>query len=229
MGESALTREALAELKTFQTKDRRFQGVYVVHYDGRPAYVGKAKNIEKRLSDHLFKLSGRNKIDFSRVRFQALYLDESMSTAANESLLIAQFKARHPDMWNGAGFGTKDPGKERDTTKTSPFDLAYPINAEYLVECPAGADTGIKLATLLSSVKKKLPYRLRYGKIGKDADRSIRMSSQKLPAQELLQEVVQFLGGTWHAAVMKHGMVLYNVAKDYPATTVILRPRSDND
>ena len=37
-------------------------------------------------------------------------------------------------MWNGSGFGPKDPGKNRDTTEPGAFDRDHPIITDLQVQ-----------------------------------------------------------------------------------------------
>lgn len=117
MAESPLDDQALRELGAFQDKNNARQGIYMLHYDGTPVYLGKANNVSARLFRHLEKLLGRQHIEPALIGYKALLLDKSMSMAVNENILIAMFKEHHAGMWNGNGFGPKDPGQERDTGK----------------------------------------------------------------------------------------------------------------
>lgn len=98
--ESSLNTETLLSLQQYQQDCGTHQGVYVIHHNGVPVYVGKANNVSDRLSQHLMKLSGRRGIAPESIGYKALLLDKSMGTAANEDILITMFKAEHAEMWN---------------------------------------------------------------------------------------------------------------------------------
>ena len=219
---SQLNTAALLNMTNYQIKAGHSQGVYVVHYAGRPVYVGKAQNISIRLTDHLFKLSGRRNIDTRQIYFQAIYLDQSMSTAANENLLISQYKMLNAEMWNGAGFGTKDPGRERDTTRPNGFDQAFPINELYYINLELAPDYSILLSNLLENMKAQLPYVFRYGSLGFEGNRRIILPNHQMPARSVLQSIVTILGGSWQGVILSYGMVLYNERKTYAHATVLL-------
>lgn len=213
--ESALNDAALAELLKYQLEMGSHQGVYVIHYDGIPKYVGKANHVRDRLFQHLTKLRGRRGIDTRQLGYKTLLLDKSMSTAANEDLLIAMFREEHQDMWNGAGFGPKDPGKERDTTKPGKFDQSHPIIDDYPIQLPADEAT-MELGKLLGTMKSQLPYVFRYDVPAGDLERHIAVAGVNPIARDLLQAAVTFLGEGWRAAIISYGMVLYKTNKHYP-------------
>lgn len=215
MGESLLDPRALRGLSDYQDKNDSRQGVYVLHYDGAPVYVGKANNVSARLFEHWEKLSGRQNIALDRVGYKALLLDKSMSTAANEDILIAMFKERHPGMWNGRGVGSKDPGQERDTTRPGWFDRTYPIIADYGVELEMNADGAIALGAMLAQMKAQLPYVFRYDVPAEEQQRLVPLAGVGHDARSLLQAAVTLLGPGWKGAIISYGMVLYKTSKQY--------------
>jgi len=214
--ESMLNQVALNELMRFQEHSDTFQGVYVIHFKGAPVYVGKANNVAERLSQHLDKLSGRKGIQLDQVGYKALLLDKSMSTAANEDILISMFKDEHQNMWNGAGFGPKDPGQQRDTTKPGKFDQLFPIIEDYPVNLDVSTDGDVPLGQMLSAMKAQLPYVFRFDVPPAELTRKVRINRSPCPASSLLQEAVSVLGAGWRGAVISYGMVLYKNSKHYP-------------
>lgn len=207
-----LSPQTLQALKAFQKEKKAQQGVYVVHYDNRPVYLGKAQNVGGRLEMHLKKLTGRDNIDLTKVGYKALLLDKSMGTAANESLLISIFRQTHEGMWNGEGFGPKDPGKRRDTTEPSTFDRDHPIKDQWPISSIPDQTT---VGTVLKSMKKQLPYVLRY-KVGAREAAPVDLTGVRRTAREILQAVVTALGPGWKGVVLSHGMILYETNASYP-------------
>lgn len=204
--------QALGELGAFQNHHGLRQGVYVVHYEGSPKYVGKAVNLADRLSQHYRKLMGRRNIEPSSIGYKCLILDGSMSTAANEKLLIAQYSKDFPEMWNGRGFGPNDPGKQRDTTAPNYFDGHYPIRLDIRLE---GIGDSLPLGELAERMKRELPYVFRYSLEGR-ADEIIDLENVERTPDRLLQALVDHLGEGWRGAILSYGLVFYKNLKSYP-------------
>lgn len=208
---SPLTADAFHVLEAYQDDNEASQGVYLLHYDGQPVYVGKAGNVAERLFQHWRKLSGRQNIVMDKVGYKALLLDKSMSTAANEDVLVSLFKEVHPGLWNGQGFGPKDPGQNRDTTKPGPFDTRHPIRTDYPVVRIEGGHT---IGSLLGKMKAALPYVCRYNIEDRDGD-PVDLEGVPHQARPLMQAVVNTLGPGWKAGILSYGMVLYHNDKHY--------------
>lgn len=223
---SPLTEEALNLLAAFETENRAWQGVYLLYYEGAPVYLGKADDVSSRLKQHLWKLKGRQKIDLSAVGYKALLLDKSMSTAANETVLIGLFKRRYNGMWNGKGFGSKDPGKERDTTRPGPFDSMYPIIANYSVE---GIDDEETLASLLIKMKNKLPYTAFRFELGERSADSLALAGVPRTADVLLQAAINKLGKGWKGVILSYGMIIYKTSTSYQYGTELIPQIASDD
>lgn len=202
---------SLNALDIFQVAENAKQGVYLLHYNGTPVYLGKADNMRVRLAKHLNKLTGRQNIDLALVGYKALLLDRSMSTAANEDVLIGIFQQTHKGMWNGEGFGPNDPGKRRDDTKPGTFDLSYPIKDYFDINFPNNHTT---VGVLLREMKKQLPYVLRYEIPGQES-LTIDLSDVPRTARHFLHAVVRRLGADWKAVILSYGMVLYRTDATY--------------
>lgn len=218
---SPLNDAAIIRLQEFQAESRSTQGVYMLIYEDKPKYIGKANNVKDRLSQHLTKLCGRKNIDLEALAYKVLVLDKSMSTAANEAILIGMFKEQYGNMWNGAGFGPKDPGKERDTTKPGKFDRQHPIIDDYPINILLDAEETIELGALLNSMKAQLPFVFRYEVPEELLSRKIKIALDEHIARDLLQSVVTHLGLGWRGAIISYGMVLYKTDKRYPHGTEV--------
>jgi hypothetical protein len=209
--------DALAE---FQRETGFVQGVYVIHEGALPKYLGKADDVHDRLKQHLRKLSGRRNIVLGDVGYKALLLDKSMGTAANEEILIRLYEAEHDAMWNGRGFGPKDPGKERDTTAPSPFDRDHPIITDFPVENVEDQET---IATLFRKMKDGLPYVFRYQVPAAARNTAVNLAGVPRNAEALLRAAMRVLPQGWHGAILSYGMVMYPVPpKQYPDGVVVI-------
>lgn len=213
---SPLDDMAILRLQEFQTESRSTQGVYMLIYEGGPKYIGKANNVKDRLAQHFTKLRGRKNINLEALTYKALVLDKSMSTAANEAILIGMFKEQYTGMWNGAGFGPKYLGRERDTTKPGKFDQQHPIIDDYPININLDADGAVGLGTLLSTMKAQLPYVFRYEVPEELLLEKINLIANEPMARDLLQAAVSHLGFGWRGAIISYGMVLYKSDKRYP-------------
>src|SRR5690606_30796551 len=89
-----------------------------------------------RLTTHAAKICGRPNLR-GRVRFKAVQV-LVFSAMELETLLIRHYKATGAPMsWQHSGFGSNDPGRQRDHTKykEAHFDVRHPIDvSEKFVE-----------------------------------------------------------------------------------------------
>ncbi len=207
-----LTANALEKLNEDQSACGTRQGVYVLFLEGMPVYLGKADNVHERLRQHLRKLSGRLNVDVSRLGYKALLLDKSISTAANEDVLIDLFRDNHEELWNGTGFGPKDPGRERDTTAPNKFDREFPIRADFPVETVADVET---VGSLFHKMKRELPYVFRHGLTPEVGALAIDLRDVPRTAEALLTAAMAVMEPGWQAVILSHGMVVYKDNKAY--------------
>lgn len=154
--ETPLTEASVAEIPDEQ-------GVYQLFLDEKPVYVGKTDadaGLFKRLGRHSRKIQQRKNLDPARVSFKAVRI--FVFTAVDlETDLIKHYGGVGGLDWNGSGFGSNDPGRERDTTNNKPenFDYQYPID----IDCPLGValpDSGTA-AEILNQLRALVPYTIR--------------------------------------------------------------------
>lgn len=138
-------------------------GVYQLYLEDRMVYVGKADpSLPKRLTRHYWKLSGRENVDIANVGYTCLFVDEDLHAVAPERLLIDRYRARGEAPWNFNGFGSNDPGQQRDTTTfdSDHFDVLFPASLDW--QCPEISAGEYPASDLLAKVKNCLPYIFRY-------------------------------------------------------------------
>jgi hypothetical protein len=126
------------------------------------------------------------------------------------------FKEQYANMWNGAGFGPKDPGQQRDTTKPGRFDQQHPIIEDYKVSINTDQNGAIELRKLLLEIKSQLPYVFRFDVPDAELQSWIHIGDVEHVACDLLQAIVTHLGNGWRGAIISYGMVLYKTNKHYP-------------
>lgn len=208
---------------------KREQGVYQLFHKGTLVYVGRADNLNSRVSQHLEKISGRENISQSDMGFKALYVHKNWTTLAPEDTLIKHFKAHGAGLceWNGNGFGPHDPGRERETTNKHPdgFDAKYPIRHDWL--CTWIQPGQWNVLKLLVAMKDGLPFLLRYqtsddpkAKVdyrkGHPDQRvaEVEVSLPEMPADKLLALIAGSMPD-WQATRFPSHMILYKESEDY--------------
>lgn len=226
-----LTAEAAAALP-------KHQGVYqllLMGDDGPEViYIGKtdaASGLRERLQKHHKKIQHRHGLDPERVLFRAVRV--FVFTAVDlEALLIGAEKRRAKALWNGSGFGAKDPGKERDTTRYKPehFDTWYPID----IDRPLGDGfpTEGAAATLIQTLKRQLPYVFRVQ--GSDQgsgphrdllERAVTLRGP-LTARAVLGQILDQLPAGWHATKLPSHVIMYkNDDRKFPSGELIATSR----
>ena len=140
------------------------KGAYVLFVDGYPVYAGKTDTrhgFRDRLNRHAFTIQNRRNLDPSAIAFIAIRILVFSNFDVEAILIDAMRKADENALaWNDSGFGSNDPGHNRETQRPADFDVSYPINIDrqlHLVE--AGSH---ELLPLLIALKQLLPYDLRY-------------------------------------------------------------------
>lgn len=208
------------------------QGVYQILLDGVLVYIGKTDadaGLSSRLRRHERKIQHRATLDPSRVSFKAVRI--YVFTAVDlETQLIAHYGGQAAVRWNNSGFGSNDPGRERDTTRYKPdhFDAMYPIDIDRPLALPlprAGS-----AASILTSLKNGLPYTFRFQAV---APRSRQPHSElvstlvELPsdvvvtARNVISSIVPKLPAGWQAIQLPSHIILYKESHDYPQGTII--------
>jgi hypothetical protein len=202
------------------------QGVYQLYLEGDLVYVGSAaKSLRARLTQHHWKIAGRQNISVEDVGFTCLYVDEDLTVLAPEDRLITVFQDEGSCAWNGQGFGPHDPGRNRDKTILKPdhFDRQYPIRLDWPCEgIKAGATTA---RHLVRALKLELPYAYRYeNKAANRADydaATVIVPRDNMTALELLVLLAGALPNYQITALMGYVIMYKQRGEIYPDATVI--------
>ena len=208
-------------------------GVYQLYRDGSLVYIGKAdKSLPDRLRQHMRKISGRQGISAAEMAFTCLYVAEDFTAVAPETLLIKRYQGDGQAPWNNNGFGNKDPGRNRDTTvvEANHFDAYFPINLGVEVELHPGHQPASRL---LDSLKRELPYLLRYDKVLKAksgiATTEVTVPSGKATARELFALVIGTLPAGWQLTALPGYAILYKESKPDAYGSALTWWRRDED
>jgi hypothetical protein len=217
------------------------QGVYQL-FNTRSAhselvYIGKtdaAAGLRKRLTRHARKLEHRVGLSRGDVFFKAVRV--YVFTAVDlEAQLIDHYGGVARVSWNGSGFGSNDPGRERDTTryKADHFDARYPIETGLPLDLdlPPTATA----AEILKRLKRALPYLLRFELAGGSRSRAhddlettliIIDSTPPLTAENIIAQVVHQLPLGWHATALPSHTIMYkDDPRKFPSGREIARSR----
>lgn len=199
-------------------------GVYRLHYPSpQVVYVGKADDdLKGRLAGHHRKLGGRANIALADVGITYITVEEDLTAIAPETVMIRWQKTQPGGSdWNGSGFGSKDPGRERDTSKPGPFDSAYPIGLGFVpTSVPAGRYTVKELLGLFRGTAGSppaLPFPLRAEKAAPDYAAATTIIAPGMSASSMMQTVAAALNATlppnanreWQATALPGTLILY--------------------
>ncbi|WP_375742938.1 GIY-YIG nuclease family protein [Corallococcus interemptor] len=208
------------------------QGVYQLFLDGVLVYIGKADLLSKRLAEHLTKIQGRQNISANQVGFRCLYIHRNWTALAPEKSLISHYKKSNHRIseWNGNGFGPHDPGRQREETNKAPdgFDARYPIKDTW--PCTWIESGSWSVLELLLSLKKGLPYLLRYQVDPPKASYTkghpdfagvtVNVPRNAMAARDLLALIARQLPG-WQATSFPSHMILYKESRRYKFGTIL--------
>lgn len=203
------------------------QGLYQLFFNGQLVYVGKTDaeaGLRARLVRHAKKIEHRHGLDPAAVSFKAVRI--FVFTAVDlETQLIKHYKSkRMTPKWNSSGFGSNDPGRERDTTKlkSGHFDILYNIDIDR--DCVSFEETEeMSVAALFEAIRSVVPYVVR-------SERTAPKSKQPHPDLEvalvtvpsgthtvrsllLLAQVA--LGSEWLVTLLPGYIIAYKEAAKY--------------
>jgi hypothetical protein len=206
------------------------QGVYQLLHEGKVVYVGKTDGeagLRQRLGRHAFTIQHRCNLEPSSVEFRALRV--FVFTAIDlETQLIKHYVGKSKVKWNNSGFGSNDPGRERDTTKIKAggFDDLFPIDLDKPVRLD-GLEPPLTAAKALAALDREVPYIIRALRPRKKQHPDFSVEIDPLPelttAREVIKSVVSKLPPGWQATMLPGRVILYREEKEYSAGPVIAR------
>lgn len=210
-----------------------FGGMYEIYCEGEPVYWGHADShsgLSDRLSDHAKRILHRSRLDPSRVHFKSLRVTVSEYMAAEAELFLRPANS-DSFKWQKSGFGSNDPGRERETQDVKPehFDSRHPIDIE--VRLPEMMfPRGTSIAEALKRLKKKLPYVLRFEKQNRKPHRDLLESSlpreiEVTNAKGALIAITEAMPAGWQTTVMSGHIIVYKERREYADQKVVFRSR----
>lgn len=222
-----LTLEAIARIP------ERAKGAYVLFENGHPVYAGKTDTrhgFRSRLARHHHTIQDRIGLDPGTIGFKAVRI-MVFSNFDVEAILIDELRRKDPSAlrWNFSGFGSNDPGHNRETQEPADFDKERPVDIDRpLMFLPR--DTPIGALDLLVAIKDELPYLFRYetdtnergrpkrhtiGHVDHRAAAPIALPSEPITMREALRLTLEVLPKTWRATVFPDRVILYREKVDY--------------
>lgn len=207
------------------------QGVYQLLHQGSLVYIGKTDaeaGLRKRLERHACTIQHRRNLDPREVTFKAVRV--FVFTAMDlETQLIKHYSAVTPVPWNNSGFGSNDPGRERDTTNLKPggFDAQFPvdIDREINLKLPASPTA----AAAFAGLKDTLPYIFRFEGMGRGNRRPhpdlvnthVVLPSPPYTTRAFINALVRQLPAGWQATALPSRILLYKESRQYIYGTII--------
>lgn len=203
------------------------QGAYQILLDGLPVYVGKTDaqaGLNQRLTRHSRKILHRQSLDPGRVGFKAVRI--YVFTAVDlEGDLIRHYGTSGGLAWNGSGFGSNDPGRQRDTTRNKPenYDYQYPIDIDRPIEEELSQGSATEMLRTLRGI---LPYAFRIEGQARHSDlRETIVPALSAPytARQAIQHIVSHVPPGWQATKLLGYIIMYKEARVYPQSEVVAR------
>lgn len=223
---------SLTQEHTQQVPDE--QGVYQLLVGNQVVYVGKTDakaGLKGRLRKHAFTIRHRQNLRPEDVQFKAarIYVFTAMDL---ETLLIDHYAKEAGEVWwNSSGFGSNDPGRNRDETelKATGFDAVYPIDLDYPIEIDSNG--GVSAAVVLDAIRLKIPYKIRAQNLGSSKKPHAELRDTIVPtfdvpprsAREAITAVLAALPAGWQATLLPGRIILYREKREYNAGVVIGR------
>lgn len=208
------------------------QGVYQLLLNGQIVYIGKTDaeaGLRRRLERHSRTILHRLNLDPAVVSFKAVRV--FVFTAIDlEAQLIRHYGTSAPVPWNNSGFGSNDPGRDRDTTrlKEGGFDEQFPINLDH--EISIDIAPGSSSFQVLKSLKQRLPYGLRVegqlrGAGHPELSAAHIAASPAMPCstRDVILAVLNSLPPGWQATALAGRVILYRENRAYQFGTLIGR------
>lgn len=206
------------------------QGVYQLLLRGQVVYIGKTDadaGLRKRLERHARNIQHRQNLSAADVTFKAVRV--FVFTAMDlETQLIRHYGTIAPVPWNNSGFGSNDPGRQRDETVLRPdgFDALYPINLAHEVNIQIG--TVSTAASILNALRAALPYTLRVEREGNRLHSELEVATISLDGVPkttigILLKILSVLPGGWQATALAGRIILYKENKEYRSGFLIGR------
>ena len=224
---ASLTLEAIAAIP------ERAKGAYVLFEDGVPVYAGKTDTrhgFRSRLARHHHTIQDRIGLDPATIGFKAVRI-MVFSNFDVEAILIDELRRKDANAlrWNFSGFGSNDPGHNRETQEPAEFDKERPIDIDKPLDF-LPRDTMMGTLDLLVAIKDGLPYLFRYetdanergrakrhtiGHIDQREAAPITLPAEPITMRKALRLALRTLPNEWRATIFPDRVILYREKVTY--------------
>lgn len=209
------------------------KGAYVLFENGHPVYAGKTDTrhgFRARLARHASTIQHRHNLDPVTIGFKAIRI-LVFSNFDVEAILIGALRTADKTalLWNYTGFGSNDPGHNRETQEPAEFDKERPVNIDRPLPLTPG-DYGV--LPLLIMLKNNLPYTFRYQTDLNEKNKPVRYSvghadfraapiitipeADAVTLRFLIERVLKALPSGWRATIFPDRVILYKEPTSYP-------------
>lgn len=194
------------------------QGAYMLFLKDVLVYVGKTDaqaGFRNRLLRHSYNVQHRKNLNPADVGFKAIRIFV-FSNFDLETMLIeeAEKKLGRP-AWNFSGFGSNDPGRNRENQEPAQFDIDYPVDIDRSIDF-FGPGTYNLLDAILR-LKEGLPYLFRYDTGGRNyrlghpemGTGKVTIPVGEITTRTVINEIVSNLPSDWQVTVLPNRVILY--------------------
>jgi hypothetical protein len=208
------------------------QGAYMLFLNDQLVYIGKTDaeaGFRNRLFRHYFNIQHRKNLDIAAVTFKAVRIFV-FSNFDLETMLIGEYEKRAGrPTWNFSGFGSNDPGRNRESQDAAKFDIDYPVDIDHTIQflTPGIHD----LLNIILRLKRGLPYLFRYDTQGRNFTRghpdmeagTVQISDGPITTRNALIGILAALPIGWQATILPNRVILYKEEKAYREQIEVLR------
>lgn len=174
----------------------------------------------------------RNGLKPERLSFKAVRVFVFTAMDLETQLIKHYSGSEDGTAWNNSGFGSNDPGRNRDKTviKGKNFDALYPIDIDRVLEGDFGGErTAAELAFLL---KDSLPYTFRFEP---EAPRSrkphpvlvqtkVIIPNDARSTRAIVTSLTKQMPPGWQSTAFRSHVILYHEGEDkYPDAEILAR------
>lgn len=220
-------------LDAIATIPERAKGAYVLFENGHPVYAGKTDTrhgFRSRLTRHHHTIQDRVGLDPSTIGFKAVRI-MVFSNFDVEAILIDELRRKDPTAlrWNFSGFGSNDPGHNRETQEPADFDKERPVDIDRALTFVEGGRT-VGALDLLMAIKDGLPYLFRYetdlndkgrpkrhtiGHVDHREAAPIELPAEPITMRQALGLILKVLPNEWRATIFPDRVILYREKVNY--------------